>query len=154
MPDGYNTANRELIITLAARYGIPAIFDNRQYAELGGLISYGVDLVENIRLSAGYIDRILKGAKPADLPVQEPTKFEMVINMKTAKALGLTVTNSMEIASRRCDRIGCNLLHCICRLLALSCLTQCERLTRSLRRRWRAPLVVRRCRARAPCEGL
>ena len=97
MPDGFNTANRELIITLAARYGIPAIFDNRQYAESGGLISYGVDLVENIRLSAGYIDRILKGAKPADLPVQEPTKFEMVINIKTAKALGLTVTNSMRL---------------------------------------------------------
>jgi putative ABC transport system substrate-binding protein len=97
MPDGFNTSNRDLIISLAARYGVPAIFDNRQYAESGGLISYGVDLVENIRLAAGYIDRILKGAKPADLPVQQPTKFEMVINMKTAKALGLTVTNSMQL---------------------------------------------------------
>jgi putative ABC transport system substrate-binding protein len=97
MPDGFNTSNRDLIISLAARYGVPAIFDNRQYAESGGLISYGVDLVENIRLAAGYIDRILKGAKPADLPVQQPTRFEMVINMKTAKALGLTVTNSMQL---------------------------------------------------------
>jgi putative tryptophan/tyrosine transport system substrate-binding protein len=97
MPDGFNTSNRDLIISLAARYGVPAIFDNRQYAESGGLISYGVDLVENIRLAAGYIDRILKGAKPPDLPVQQPTRFEMVINMKTAKALGLTVTNSMQL---------------------------------------------------------
>jgi putative ABC transport system substrate-binding protein len=94
MPDGFNITNRDLIITLAARYGVPAIFDNRQYVEPGGLISYGIDLVENFRLAAGYVDRILKGAQPADLPIQQPTKFELVVNLKTAKALGLTIPES------------------------------------------------------------
>jgi putative tryptophan/tyrosine transport system substrate-binding protein len=91
MPDTFNVANRELIITLAARYGVPAIYYNRFYTDSGGLISYGDDRPELFRQAAGYIDRILKGAKPADLPVQQPTKFELVINLKTAKALGVTV---------------------------------------------------------------
>ena len=90
MPDAFNLTNRDLIIALAARYGVPAIYCIRFYADSGGLIAYGFDLAEQFRLAAGYIDRILKGAKPADLPIQQPTKFELVINLKTAKALGLT----------------------------------------------------------------
>jgi putative tryptophan/tyrosine transport system substrate-binding protein len=91
MPDAFNVVNRELIIALAARYGVPAIYYNRFFSESGGLISYGEDRTELFRLAAGYIDRILKGAKPADLPIQLPAKFELVINLKTAKALGLSV---------------------------------------------------------------
>jgi putative tryptophan/tyrosine transport system substrate-binding protein len=91
MPDNFNVLNRELIIALAARYGVPAIYNDRIFSESGGLISYGSDFVEQFRQAAGYVDRILKGAKPADLPIQTPTKFEMIINLKTARALGLTV---------------------------------------------------------------
>ena len=91
MPDPFNTINRDLIVTAAARYGVPAIYYNRVFAKSGGLISYGIDFAESYRLAAGYIDRVLKGAKPADLPVQQPTKYELVINIKTAKALGLDV---------------------------------------------------------------
>ena len=96
MPDGFNLANRELIVALAARYSVPAIYFNATYfAQPGGLISYGPDFTEYFRQAAGYIDRILKGAKPADLPVEQPTKFELVINLKTAKALGLTIPPSL-----------------------------------------------------------
>ena len=92
MPDAFNDVIRELIIALAARYSVPAIYYNRFFSEPGGLISYGELRVETFRLAAGYIDRILKGEKPADLPVQAPTKFELIINLKTAKALGLTIS--------------------------------------------------------------
>jgi putative tryptophan/tyrosine transport system substrate-binding protein len=85
------TAHRNLIITLAARYKLPAVYANRYAVTNGGLISYGTDLVDQFRQAASYVDRILKGEKPADLPVQAPTKFELVINLKTAKMLGLTV---------------------------------------------------------------
>jgi len=95
MPDVSNDVNRELIIALAARYRVPTIYYNRFFSELGGLISYGDVRSEQFRLAAGYIDRILKGEKPADLPVQVPTKFELVINLKTAKALGLTIPPSV-----------------------------------------------------------
>jgi putative tryptophan/tyrosine transport system substrate-binding protein len=81
--------HRDLIIALAARYRLPAIYPNRSFVISGGLISYGPDLLYQFRGAAGYIDRILKGEKPADLPVQAPTKYELVINLKTAKALGL-----------------------------------------------------------------
>jgi putative ABC transport system substrate-binding protein len=92
MPDAFNVVNRELIIALAARYRVPAIYFNTTYfAKSGGLISYGTDVAEQFRQAAGYIDRILKGAKPANLPVQAPTKFGLIINLKTAKALGLDV---------------------------------------------------------------
>ena len=83
--------HREAIITLAARHRLPAIYPYRFFVTSGGLISYGLDNVEQHRLAAGYVDRILKGEKPADLPVQAPTKYELVINLKTAKALGLDV---------------------------------------------------------------
>jgi putative tryptophan/tyrosine transport system substrate-binding protein len=95
MPDVFNDANRELVIALAARSGVPAIYPRPVFAESGGLIAYGADLTEQFRQAAGYIDRILKGATPSDLPIQQPTKFELVINLKTAKALGLSVPQSM-----------------------------------------------------------
>ena len=88
---GLSILHRDLIISLAAQYKLPAIYYERFFAAAGGLISYGSDRIELYRLAAGYVDRILKGEKPADLPVQAPTKFELVINLKTAKALGLTV---------------------------------------------------------------
>jgi putative ABC transport system substrate-binding protein len=95
MPDVFNEPNRKLIIALAAHYRVPTIYYNRFFSETGGLISYGDARSELFRLAAGYIDRVLKGEKPADLPVQAPTKFELVINLKTAKALGLTVPDKM-----------------------------------------------------------
>ena len=83
--------HRNLIVTLASRYKLPAVYAERHYAAAGGLISYGPDFVDQYRRAAGYVDRILKSEKPADLPVQAPTKYELVINLKTAKALGLEV---------------------------------------------------------------
>ena len=87
--------HRDLIITLAARHKLPTVYWERRFASNGGLVSYGADLQELFRLAAGYVDRILKGEKPADLPVHTPTKYELVINMKTAKALGITVPPSL-----------------------------------------------------------
>jgi putative ABC transport system substrate-binding protein len=87
--------NRDLIISLAARHRLPAVYQGRFYVADGGLISYGPDSVDPCRQAAGYVDRILKGEKPADLPVQSATKYELVINLKTAKALGLTVPPSL-----------------------------------------------------------
>ena len=84
-----------LIVTLAARHKLPAIYGNRQFVADGGLISYGPDLLDQYRRAASYVDRILKGEKPADLPVQAPTKYEFVINLKTAKALGLEIPSSV-----------------------------------------------------------
>jgi putative tryptophan/tyrosine transport system substrate-binding protein len=89
------TVHRDLIITLAARHKMPAVYFNRVYVTDGGLISYGPDLVDQFRRAAAYVDRILKGEKTADLPVQAPTKYELVINLKTAKALGLEIPQSL-----------------------------------------------------------
>jgi putative ABC transport system substrate-binding protein len=86
---------RDLIIALAARYRLPTVYYERYFVSVGGLISYGPDIVEQFRLAAAYVDRILKGEKPADLPVQMPTKYELAINLKTAKALGLNVPQSL-----------------------------------------------------------
>jgi putative ABC transport system substrate-binding protein len=85
------TFHRKLIIALAARHRLPAVYANRQFAAGGGLISYGPDFVDQYRRAAGYVDRILKGEKPADLPVQAPTRYELIVNLKTATALGLEV---------------------------------------------------------------
>ncbi len=87
--------HRDLIIMLAARHKLPAVYSDRSFVAAGGLISYGPDFVDQYRRAAGYVDRILKGEKPADLPVQAPTKFETVLNLKTAKALGLDVPSSI-----------------------------------------------------------
>jgi putative ABC transport system substrate-binding protein len=89
------TQNRELIITLAARHKLPAVYFDRYFVAAGGLFSYGPDRIDMYRRAAGYVDRILKGEKPADMPVQAPTKYELVINLKTAKALGLTVPQGL-----------------------------------------------------------
>jgi putative tryptophan/tyrosine transport system substrate-binding protein len=83
--------HRDLITTLAAKHRLPAVYNTRLFTDAGGLISYGPDLLEQHRRAAGYVDRILKGEKPADLPIQAPTKYELVINLRTAKALGLEV---------------------------------------------------------------
>ena len=90
-PSGLATTHRDLVVTLAARHKLPAVYHARHFVAAGGLGSYGIDEIDQYRRAAGYVDRILKGEKPADLPVQEPTKFELAINLKTAKALGLEV---------------------------------------------------------------
>jgi putative tryptophan/tyrosine transport system substrate-binding protein len=95
LPDPILVAHRGLIIELAAKQRHPAIYPFRSYADSGGLLTYGVDVQDQARRSAFYIDRILKGARPGDLPVQAPTKFELVINLKTAKALGLAVPQTL-----------------------------------------------------------
>lgn len=91
MPDIFNGVHRKLIISLAAREQVPAIYAFRFFATEGGLVSYGIDLVDQYRQAASYLDRILRGSKAADLPVQMPTKFELVVNLKTAKALGVAI---------------------------------------------------------------
>ena len=94
-PSGAALRHRDLIVALAARYKLPAVYFERSYIAVGGLVSYGADFVDLYQKAAGYVNRILKGEKPADLPVQTPTKNELVINLKTAKALGLTVPPSV-----------------------------------------------------------
>jgi putative tryptophan/tyrosine transport system substrate-binding protein len=94
-PDPFNVANRDLIVAQAARYRLPAIYFNRSFADSGGLIAYGDVFAEQFRQAAAYVDRVLRGEKPADLPVQAPTKFELIVNLKAAKALGLTVSPTL-----------------------------------------------------------
>ncbi len=107
MPDTFNVTNRDLIIALANRYKVPAIYNVPFYAESGGLIAYGADRAESFRQAAGYIDRILKGATAADLPIQQPTKYELVVNLKTAKALGISVPKTLlATADRVIDKLA------------------------------------------------
>jgi putative tryptophan/tyrosine transport system substrate-binding protein len=91
LPDTFTTVHRDKIVALADYHRLPAVYPLRFFATGGGLMAYGADLVELLRLSASYVDRILRGARPSDLPVQSSTKFELIINLKTAKALGLDV---------------------------------------------------------------
>ncbi|MGC2204279.1 MAG: ABC transporter substrate-binding protein, partial [Stellaceae bacterium] len=99
MPDSFELVHRELIVALATKHRLPLISPYRSFTADGGLLSYGVDVPDLFRRSAAYVDRILKGEKPADLPVQQPTKFELVINLKTAKALGLTFPPALLVAA-------------------------------------------------------
>lgn len=89
------TVHRDLIFELAARYRLPTVYNSRFYVANGGLISYGPDFVDQFRRAAGYVDRILRGEKPSDLPVQAPVKYELVVNLKTAKALGLEMPGTV-----------------------------------------------------------
>ena len=91
----FGALSGDLMVMLAARHRLPAVYSNRWFVTGGGLISYGPDRVEQYRRAAGYVDRILKSEKPADLPVQAPTKYELAVNLKTAKALGLTVPDTV-----------------------------------------------------------
>jgi putative ABC transport system substrate-binding protein len=95
MPDAYTAIHRDLIISLAARHRVPAIYPYRYMVVAGGLISYGIDAVDLYRRAPVYIDRILKGAKPSDLPVQLPTRFELAVNLNNAKALGIEMPATM-----------------------------------------------------------
>ena len=99
IPDVAATVHRDLIIALAARHRIPAVYFSRMFVAAGGLMSYGNDFVDMFRQAASYVDRILRGDKPADLPVQAATKFETIINLKTAKALGFTVPPGLLVAA-------------------------------------------------------
>ena len=107
---GASLTHRNLIVTLAARHQMPVVYYNRFFVAGGGLVSYGANVIEQYRRAAGYVDRILKGEKPADLPVQNPTKYELVINLKTAKALGLDCAANAPRSRRRGDRITTVLL--------------------------------------------
>jgi putative ABC transport system substrate-binding protein len=98
-PETFSELHRELIVTLVARHRVPTIYGTRQFAMSGGLVSYGPNRTDTFRRSASYVDRILKGEKPGDLPVQPPTKYELVINLRTAKALGLTVPPGLLVAA-------------------------------------------------------
>ena len=91
VPDNFMSVHRDLVVSLTARFRIPAIYPYRYFAEAGGLVSYGVHAIDQFRRASEYVSRVLRGAKPADLPVQAPTKFELVINLRTAKALGLVI---------------------------------------------------------------
>jgi putative ABC transport system substrate-binding protein len=99
LPTVFTVSHRDAIIALAARYRLPAVYSFRFFAADGGLMSYGSDLADLHRRSAAYVDRILKGDRPGDLPVQQPTKFDLVINLKTAKALGLSVPLTLQVAA-------------------------------------------------------
>jgi ABC-type uncharacterized transport system substrate-binding protein len=100
-PDGYTLANRRAIIELAARYRLPAAYTYPYEAAEGGLVAYGPDTPDLYRRSAAYVDRILRGERPADLPVQQPLKYELVVNLRTAKSLGLTVPLALQVAADR-----------------------------------------------------
>ena len=101
LPNPVADENRELVARTAARHALPAIYAYRYYVTSGGLMSYGIDTDDQFKKAASYVDRILKGAKPADLPVEQPTKFELVINLKTAKALGLTIPPSLLLRAHQ-----------------------------------------------------
>ena len=130
---GGSGARRELIITLAARLRLPAVYPFPFHVTSGGLTSYGPDIIDQYRRAAGYVDRILKGERPADLPVQAPTKYKLVINLKTAKALGLDVPADATRPRRRGDRMK--------RREFIACSAARQR-----RGRWRRARSSQRCR--------
>jgi putative tryptophan/tyrosine transport system substrate-binding protein len=99
MPDTFTGIHRDQIVSLAARYRLPAVYPFRWFADIGGLLSYGIDSDDMFRRAASYVDRILRGTKPAELPVQAPTQYQLVINLKTAKALGFTIPQTLLVAA-------------------------------------------------------
>jgi putative ABC transport system substrate-binding protein len=99
LPDSTSQVHRDLIVALAARHRLPAVYSDRAFVAAGGLMCYSIDRIDQFRWAASYVDRILRGAKPADLPVQVPTKYETVVNLKTAKALGLAVPPGLLVAA-------------------------------------------------------
>jgi ABC-type uncharacterized transport system substrate-binding protein len=101
-PTPFNSTHRDRILSLAAKHRLPAMYGLRMFVDAGGLMAYGASLSESWRRAATYVDKILKRAKPADLPVEQPTKFELVINLKTAKALGLTIPQTLRL---RADQV-------------------------------------------------
>jgi putative tryptophan/tyrosine transport system substrate-binding protein len=102
LPDPVFNAQRARLVSLAAKHRLPAIYDRRAYADIGGLITYGPNFPDLLRRAATFVEKILKGAKPGDLPVEQPTKFELVINLKTAKQIGLTIPPNVLA---RADRV-------------------------------------------------
>src|SRR5262249_5886677 len=102
IPDSFTDVHRAEIISLAARFGLPAVYPRRIFAEIGGLFSYGIDQLDSYRQAATYADRLLKCEKPSELPVQAPVKFELVINLETAKAMGVTVPEALLV---RADKV-------------------------------------------------
>jgi putative ABC transport system substrate-binding protein len=99
LPDAYLNVHRQRLIALAARHKLPAIYYARQFAADGGFVSYGIDITDLYRRAANHVDRILKGANPGELPVQQPAKYELVLNLKTAKALGLTIPLTLQVTA-------------------------------------------------------
>ena len=102
IPNPLVLAQQQLVVDLAARHKQPAMYWDAKAVEAGGLISYGVNYADQLRRAAGYVDRILRGAKPGEMPIEQPTRFELVINLKTAKALGLTIPQSLLL---RADQV-------------------------------------------------
>jgi ABC-type uncharacterized transport system substrate-binding protein len=96
-PDSSTILHRDLVVALVTRYRLPAVYAFRFFVTAGGLMSYGIDVIEQHRQAAAYVDRILRGANPADLPVQAPTKYETVVNLKTAKAIGIDVPPTLLV---------------------------------------------------------
>ena len=121
-----NINNRHLIIEFAAKNRLPAIYGVREFAANGGLIAYGPNYADIFQQAAGYVDQILKGAKPAELAVEQPSKFQLVINFKTAKALGLTIPPSLLVSRRRGDRVTHTLLQVLWTVLASARMSELE----------------------------
>jgi putative ABC transport system substrate-binding protein len=112
--DGFLNSRRVQFATLTARHGVPSAYSQRVVVEAGGLMSYGTDILDMFRQVGVYTGQILRGAKPADLPVMQSTKFEFVINLQTARALGIEVPNAVQLLGRRGDRLTYTPLHTVC----------------------------------------